>query len=77
MQKPYQFTDIMVKGTFKSLKHQHFFKEQKGCTLMTDRFEFESPFGIIGKLFNKFFLKKYLQNFLLERNAIIKKTAES
>lgn len=77
MDKPYQFTDIMVKGTFKSLKHQHFFKEKKGCTLMTDRFEFESPFGMIGKLFNKFFLKKYLKNFLLERNAIIKKTAES
>lgn len=77
MDKPYQFTDIMVKGTFKSLEHQHFFKELKGCTLMTDRFEFESPFGMIGKLFNKFFLKKYLKNFLLERNAIIKKTAES
>lgn len=77
MDKPYQFTDIMLKGTFKSLKHQHFFKEKNSYTLMTDRFEFESPFGMIGKLFNKFFLKKYLKNFLLERNAIIKKTAES
>lgn len=28
MEKPYQFTDIMVKGTFKSLKHQHIFSQE-------------------------------------------------
>lgn len=76
MEKPYQFTDIMLKGTFKSLKHQHIFKEENGFTVMVDKFEFESPFGIIGKVFNRFFLTNYLKNFLLERNAIIKKTAE-
>ncbi|SUX48650.1 Uncharacterised protein [Chryseobacterium indoltheticum] len=38
---------------------------------MTDILEFESPFGIIGQLFNYFFLK----NFLLERNKMIKNTA--
>lgn len=76
MEKPHQFTDIMLKGTFKSFKHQHIFKETKEGTLMIDILEFESPFGIIGKLFNLFFLKNYLQNFLLERNAIIKQFAE-
>lgn len=44
---------------------------------MTDIFEFESPFGIIGKLFNRFFLKNYMKNFLLERNKLIKTTAEN
>jgi len=77
MEKPYQFTDIMLKGTFKYLKHQHFFIRNGKNTIMTDVFEFESPFGIIGRLINKFFLKNYLRNFLLERNSIIKKTAES
>jgi ligand-binding SRPBCC domain-containing protein len=77
MEKPYQFTDIMLKGTFKSLKHQHIFKQEGENTIMTDIFEFESPFGIIGKLFNHFFLKNYLKNFLLERNKLIKTTAEN
>lgn len=76
MEKPYQFTDIMLKGTFKSLKHQHLFKKEGKNTIMIDIFEFESPFGIVGKLFNRFFLKNYMKNFLLERNSIIKKTAE-
>lgn len=77
MKKPYEFTDMMLKGTFKSLKHQHIFKQEGENTIMTDIFEFESPFGIIGKLFNRFFLKNYMKHFLLERNQVIKKTAEA
>jgi ligand-binding SRPBCC domain-containing protein len=76
MEKPHQFTDIMLKGTFKSVRHQHIFKQEGKNTIMTDIFEFESPLGIIGKLFNRFFLKNYLTNFLLERNKLIKTTAE-
>lgn len=76
MQKPHQFTDIMLEGTFKSFKHQHIFKTNANKTVMLDILEFESPFGIIGKLFNHFFLKKYMTSFLLERNKLIKKTAE-
>ncbi|KMQ67445.1 cell division protein [Chryseobacterium sp. FH2] len=76
MEKPYQFTDIMLKGTFKSLQHQHIFKQDGENTIMTDIFDFESPFGVIGKLFNTFFLKNYLKSFLSERNELIKKTAE-
>jgi len=76
MEKPNKFTDIMLKGRFKSFKHQHIFKKEGKNTIMTDILEFESPFGIIGKLFNKFFLKNYMKNFLLERNKIIKNTAQ-
>ena len=76
MEKPDQFTDIMLKGTFKSLRHQHIFRQEGENTAMTDIFEFESPLGIIGKLFNRFFLKNYMTGFLLERNKLIKATAE-
>lgn len=77
MEKPNKFTDVMLKGRFKSFKHQHIFKQEGKNTIMTDILEFESPFGIIGKLFNRFFLKNYMRNFLLERNAMIKKIVES
>ena len=76
MTKPYEFTDIMLKGTFKSFRHQHIFRQDNKNTIMKDILEFESPYGIIGKLFNRFFLKNYMRNFLLERNAMIKKIAE-
>ncbi|WP_317124918.1 SRPBCC family protein [Chryseobacterium nematophagum] len=77
MQKPFQFTDMMLEGAFKSMRHQHIFKPSEGKTLMIDIFEFESPFGMIGKVFNRIFLKNYLKNFLLERNKLIKSTAEN
>ncbi|WP_185225830.1 SRPBCC family protein [Chryseobacterium indologenes] len=76
MEKPSRFTDVMQKGAFKSLHHQHIFKVIKDKTLMIDIFEFESPLGIIGKLFNTFFLTRYLKRFLVERNEVIKITAE-
>ncbi|PWN64063.1 SRPBCC family protein [Chryseobacterium viscerum] len=77
MEKPVQFIDVMQEGAFKSMRHRHIFKSVNGKTLMTDIFEFESPLGIIGKLFNAIFLNGYLKNFLLERNQLIKTVAES
>lgn len=77
MQKPYYFTDVMLKGAFRSMKHLHLFRQEGRYTIMTDIFEFESPFGIIGKIFNAVFLKNYMKKFLLERNHLIKRTAEA
>lgn len=77
MHKPYHFTDIMLKGAFKSMKHQHLFRQEDRYTVMTDIFEFESPFGIIGKIFNAIFLRNYMKQFLLERNRLIKSVAEA
>jgi ligand-binding SRPBCC domain-containing protein len=77
MEKPVQFTDVMQKGAFKSMRHRHIFKSVNGKTLMTDIFEFESPLGIIGKLLNAFFLRGYMKKFLIERNEMIKMIAES
>lgn len=44
---------------------------------MRDVFVFESPLGIIGKLFNWLILKKYMTQFLVERNKVIKDEAEA
>lgn len=77
MEKPYQFTDVMQRGAFRSMKHQHIFKQEGTYIVMTDIFEFESPLGIVGRIFNRLFLEKYMRNFLLERNKLIKNTAEN
>jgi ligand-binding SRPBCC domain-containing protein len=74
---PYHFRDEMVKGAFRMIKHDHLFEESGGKTIMIDKFQFESPGGILGSLFNKLVLKKYLYNLLVRRNQIIKEVAES
>ena len=77
MNAPHSFTDEMVRGVFKSIKHEHLFTELNGITTMVDHFHFESPFGIFGKLFNALVLTNYMKRFLEERNAAIKREAES
>ena len=44
---------------------------------MTDMLEFQSPFGIAGRIFNKLILTNYLTKFLIDRNRHIKAYAES
>jgi len=44
---------------------------------MTDLFIYKSPFGILGKLADKLFLKKYMTELLIERNRIVKEFSES
>ena len=77
MQRPFSFTDEMVNGDFKSMKHEHHFKQIENGTLMIDILHFESPFGSLGKLSNKIFLTGYLKKLLEHRNGIIKLYAES
>ncbi len=71
------FCDEMVKGAFKSIRHEHHFTEQDEGCMMTDYFDYESPFGILGNLFNRLILTSYMTRFLIERNRVIKETAES
>ncbi len=75
--RPNMFRDVMLKGAFKSMKHLHKFEKEGNNTKMIDVFEFESPFGIIGRLANSLFLKNYMTNFLIERNQELKTYAES
>lgn len=70
------FVDEMEEGKFKSFKHEHFFEEENGITIMKDKLQYETPFWIFGKLFNVIFLKKHLTNFLLERNKALKEVSE-
>ncbi len=71
------FVDEMEEGKFKTFRHEHFFEEKNKVTIMTDKLQYETPFGIIGKLFDVLFLKKHLTQFLLERNKILKRVSEN
>ena len=74
---PQHFQDIMVAGAFKSMKHDHEFLELPTDTQMNDRFEFQSPLGVLGRIVDQVFLRAYMERFLIQRNSILKKLAES
>jgi ligand-binding SRPBCC domain-containing protein len=76
MVKPEFFADEMVEGAFKSFRHEHYFEDSNGYTLMTDVFVFKSPLGVLGSIANVLFLKQYMCSLLMKRNAVIKEFAE-
>ncbi len=74
---PNHFRDEQIKGVFRWMRHDHTFEKLGNKVTMSDHFEFESPLGILGKIFNQLILTNYLRKLLLNRNAVIKEFAES
>ncbi len=76
-ERPRYFCDKMIRGPFQSMEHQHYFEELDGGTLMTDKFRFVSPWGILGRWANAAVLKNHFTELLLTRNEAIKTFAET
>lgn len=77
MEIPSFFVDEMLKGKFKSFKHEHSFVQENEFVMMIDKIQYQTPYGIFGKLFDVLILKKHLTNFISERNRILKELSEN
>jgi ligand-binding SRPBCC domain-containing protein len=75
---PAFFQVTMVQGTFKSMQADHLFRElENGVTEMRDVFRVAAPLPLLGPLAEVLFLRRYMLALLRERNAVIKRVAES
>jgi len=78
MYRPRHFRDSMVRGAFRRFIHDHYFElTPNGTTAMKDVFVYEAPLGPLGRLADRLFLTAYMRRLLSERNAVIKRTAET
>lgn len=77
MERPGFFIDEMIKGDFISFHHEHHFKSAENGTIMIDKINFKTPYGTLGKIANRLFLKAYVEKFLVKRNEVIREYAES
>ena len=74
---PTYFVDEKEEGHFKSFKHEHFFQAENDYTVMIDRLDYKVPFGMLGIIFDRIILRRYLTNFIKKRNAFLKNLAEN
>jgi ribosome-associated toxin RatA of RatAB toxin-antitoxin module len=75
--KPFErFTEKMIKGDFKSFQHQHFFKPAENGTIVIDILNYETPYGLLGRMANKFYIHGYLESLIHHRNKVIRYYAE-
>lgn len=77
MERPRFFSDRMIKGAFRSMYHEHLFTTDGMTTTMTDKFYYETPGGILGRIFDKLVLRRHMLYFLTLRNNAIKTAAEN
>lgn len=75
--RPRHFRDSQVRGAFRRFDHDHFFGPDGGGTAVTETFDFEAPFGWIGRVAERLVLTGHLRRFLETRNRVIKRVAES
>ena len=76
-ERPYRFTDEMIRGAFQEMTHIHEFVPQSPGTLMIDLFTFRAPLGILGRVAETLVLTRYMKELLLTRNRYLKKVAEA
>lgn len=76
-EKPILFVDEMVCGEFKTYRHEYIFEVENDKTIMTDKFQFQSPYGILGKLVDWVFLKRHFKKLIVTRNKALRLQAET
>lgn len=77
LDRPYLFVDRMQKGAFRHMMHRHEFERCEQGTLVRDILEFASPFGLVGEVFDRLVLKRYMLSFIDYRQWQLKSVLES
>ena len=78
MDRPASFQDAMIRGPFRTMRHDHFFRAvSPNETQMRDVFCFAAPLAVLGAIAEALVLRRYMRRLLRERNGAIKSIAES
>ncbi len=78
MESPCYFQVTMIRGIFRFMQADHLFQSlESGGTEMKDVFSIAAPLPLLGPLAESIFLRRYMLALLRERNAVIKRVAES
>ena len=68
---PHRFCDRQIAGPFGAFLHEHVFEEHPQGTLMRDTITFRSPFGPLGRLVDRLFMRSYMRRLIDERNEVL------
>lgn len=77
MNAPHSFTNEMVDGDLKSLRHEVHIKPCANGSILIDLFDFETRYGLLGNLLNALALTPHFRSLLSKRNEFIRQYAES
>jgi len=67
------FVDEQRKGPYKMWHHEHILVETDNGIIMKDIISYIPPFGILGKILNKLFIKRQVSEIFNYRTEVLKK----
>ncbi|NNF02112.1 MAG: SRPBCC family protein [Bacteroidia bacterium] len=67
------FTDVQLMGPYKKWEHTHRFEELNGGVMMYDQINYELPWGIIGEIAHKLFVRNRIDEIFKYRYLILDK----
>jgi ligand-binding SRPBCC domain-containing protein len=70
------FVDEQIRGPYKKWVHTHTFSVRDGEVLMHDRVDYELPFGLLGRIFGGWFVRRQLRGIFDYRQAQIGRLLE-
>jgi ligand-binding SRPBCC domain-containing protein len=68
---PHAFTDVQVRGPYRSWHHTHSFSAESGGTRMVDVVNYELPLGILGAFAHKIGVRRDLEGVFDYRRQVI------
>jgi ligand-binding SRPBCC domain-containing protein len=68
---PHGFVDQQLKGPYVLWHHTHTFREANGKTIMGDRVVYALPFGWLGRLVHRLFVRSQLERIFQYRSKVI------
>ncbi len=74
---PRRMTDVQLSGPFRSWKQVRTLREVDGGTELTDRVEYEPPFGLIGRVANALMIRRQVHAMFAYRQQATKRLLES
>jgi ligand-binding SRPBCC domain-containing protein len=75
--RPNHFQDVLVRGAFARLIHDHYFTATPTGTRMQEVFDYAAPLGLFGRVAEALVLTRHLTRFLRQRADVLKELAES
>ena len=69
---PYEFSDTQLSGPYKLWLHTHKFSEADGGTKMTDHVDYQLPFGPIGDVVHKLWVRRDVESIFTYREKVIR-----
>jgi ligand-binding SRPBCC domain-containing protein len=75
--RPHHLRDSLVKGAFKRFDHDHLLESKGSKTIVTNVFDYTSPFSFLGRMVDAVYLKRYMTDFFISKQKLMKNALES